>query len=138
MKTILLFSILFCVIAMPAMSELSDADLDKIRLIVKQEIEDEIKPINTEIGALKTDMGWTRGTIAGIDQRFELIGKQITWLMVIVGVAVGIPLTIITIIVALRSRSEQIQEKLSQDQAQQIETLKEEIEMLKQQRIVQS
>ena len=38
MKPILLFSLLLCVIAMPASGELTDADLDKIRLIVKEEI----------------------------------------------------------------------------------------------------
>ncbi len=38
MKTVLLCLILFCVIAMPALGELTDADLDKIRLIVKEEI----------------------------------------------------------------------------------------------------
>ena len=35
MKTILVLSILFCAIALPALGELTDADLDKIRLIVK-------------------------------------------------------------------------------------------------------
>ena len=30
-------TILFCVIAMPALAELTDADLDKIRLIVRED-----------------------------------------------------------------------------------------------------
>ena len=47
----LLFSILFCVIAMPAIGELTDTDLDKIRLIVQEET----KPIKADIGTLKTD-----------------------------------------------------------------------------------
>ena len=38
MKTIFLFLILFCAIARPALAELTDADLDKIRLIVNDEI----------------------------------------------------------------------------------------------------
>ena len=50
MKTILLFSILFCVIVMPAIGALDDADLDKIRLIVKEEI----KPLKADMDGLKT------------------------------------------------------------------------------------
>ena len=38
MKTILVLSILFWAIALPALGELTDADLDKIRLIVKEEV----------------------------------------------------------------------------------------------------
>ena len=34
MKTILAFSILFSVVALPALGELTDADLNQIRLIV--------------------------------------------------------------------------------------------------------
>lgn len=34
MKTILFFFILFCVIAMPALGELTKADLDQIHLII--------------------------------------------------------------------------------------------------------
>ena len=41
-KTIVVLSILFCVIAFPALGELTDADLDKIRLIVKEEVKEEI------------------------------------------------------------------------------------------------
>ena len=41
MKTILVLSILFWAIALPALGELTDADLDKIRLIVKEEVKTE-------------------------------------------------------------------------------------------------
>ena len=34
MKTFIFLSILFCAIALPALGQLTDADLDKIRLIV--------------------------------------------------------------------------------------------------------
>ncbi len=39
MKKVLLFSILFSAIALPTFGELTDADLDKIRLIVKEEVD---------------------------------------------------------------------------------------------------
>ena len=46
MKTLIFILILFCTIAVPALTELTDADLNKIRLIVKEEI-------NTKIENLK-------------------------------------------------------------------------------------
>ena len=49
MKKILFFSILFCAIAMPAIGALDDADLNKIRLIVSEEIKKETDTINTKI-----------------------------------------------------------------------------------------
>ena len=114
MKYILLFSILFSVISLPAFSELTDADLDKIRLIVNEEI----KPLKTDIGTLKVDVAQLDGRITGIE-------KQITWLMALIIVAVGIP----QVIVAWRSRKDRETER-------KIEQLTQEIETLKQQRIV--
>ena len=49
MKTILLFSILFSAIALPALGELTEADLNQIRLIVREEIKKETATINTKI-----------------------------------------------------------------------------------------
>ena len=57
MKTILALLILFCAIALPALGELSEADLNEIRLIFN----DEVKPIKADIGTLKTDVAWIRG-----------------------------------------------------------------------------
>lgn len=51
MKNILVLSILFCAIALPAIGALDDADLDKIRLIVKEEIKAELAPIKSDIDA---------------------------------------------------------------------------------------
>ena len=56
MKAVLFFSILLCVIAMPVIGALTDADLDKIRLIVKEEIQEEVKPIKADIANAKS---WT-------------------------------------------------------------------------------
>ena len=42
MKTILVLSILFCAVVLPTFAELTDADLDKIRLIAKDEVKSEI------------------------------------------------------------------------------------------------
>ena len=132
MKTILVLSILFSAIALPSQGELTDADLDKIRLIVndsekrvKEEVKKEITLTNTKIDGLdtrlrtvETDVAWTRGKLDSLD-------KHINWLMALIVVAVGLPQAII----AWRSRKDRSLEK-------QIEVLTQEIETLKQQRIV--
>ena len=114
MKTILVLSILFYTIALPTFAELTDADLDKIRLIVKEEIE----PVKADISKLKTEVASLSGRVNGIE-------KMMTWLMVIIVVAVGLP----QVVIAWRSRKDRALEK-------QIEILTQEIETLKQQRIV--
>ena len=72
MKSILLFSILFSVIAFPALDELTDADLNKIRLIINEEI----KPIKADIVSLKTDVAWMRGKLENVDKQFEGVNDK--------------------------------------------------------------
>ena len=128
MKTILALSILFSVVALPALGELTDADLNEIRLIVNEEV----KPIKADIVTLKTDVAWIRGKSEGIDKQFEGVNQRITHatnvsygLIALIVAAIAIP----QIIMAWRSRKDRTLEK-------QIETLTQEIETLKQQRIV--
>jgi len=142
MKSILFFSIIFCAIASLALAELTPQDLDKIRLIIHEEN----KSIKAEIASLKNDVSWIRGKLEGIDKQFESIykqfesvdkqfesvGKQISHatnvtygLIARIVAAVGIP----QIIMAWRGRSDRAQER-------RIEELTQEIEILKQQRIV--
>ena len=111
MKTLFSLTILFWVITFPVNAQLKDTDLDKIRLIVKEEIEDEIKPIKDDIETLKVDVASLSGRMTGIE-------KTMTWLMVIIVVAVGLP----QVIIAWRSRNDREQNR--------------KIETLKQQRIV--
>ena len=136
MKKILLFSILFCAIAMPAIGELSDADLDKIRLIVKDEVKSEITAseermktyVDTKVDGLKTPITW-------------LIG-----ILVAIIAVIGLPLAILTIFLGWRSvRDASLQQQIdtfakaieSQNELETtIEELTQEIETLKQQRIV--
>ena len=56
MKTLIFCSTLFCAIALPDLGELTDADLDKIRLIVREEI----KPLMSDIDTLKTDVALSK------------------------------------------------------------------------------
>jgi archaellum component FlaC len=117
---------------LPSFAELTPQDLDKIRLIVKEEIEKEIEPLKAEIASVKDEIASVKDEIASVKQdvaslsgRVAGIEKQITWLMALIVVAVGIP----QILVVWRSRKDREQER-------KIEELAREIEMLKQQRIV--
>ena len=130
MKNILALSILFSAIAMPAFADLTDADLNKIRLIVKEEIQEEIKPIKAEIAAIKTDIGALKENVARLDGRLTGVEKQVSHatnvtygLIALIVVAIGIP--------AWRG-------KIDRDQDRKIEELRQEIETLKQQRAVSS
>ena len=142
MKTILVLSILFSVIALPALGELTDADLNRIRLIVKEEVADELAPIKveiisiktdigtlkTDIDTLKTDIGALKEDVARLDGRLTGIEKQVAHatnvtygLIALIVVAIGIP--------AWYGRRDR-------DQDRKIEKLTQEIEMLKQQQII--
>ena len=130
MKTILVLLILLCAIAVPALAELTDADLNKIRLIVKEEIKEELKPIKTEIAAIKEDIGTLKEGVARLDGRMTGVEKQVSHatnvtygLIALIVVAIGIPAWL---------------GKRDRDQERKIEELRQEIETLKQQRIVSS
>ena len=113
-----LFSILFCAIALPALAELTDADLDKIRLIVKEEIKAELAPIKSDIVTLKTDVARLDGRLSGIEKQISHATNVTYGLMVsLIVVAIGIP--------AWRG-------KRDSDQERKIEALTREIETLKQ------
>ena len=121
MKTIIFFSILFCTLALPVFGELTPQDLDKIRLIVKEEI----KPLKADIVALKVDVARLDGRLTGVEKQIATITNLICWLIALIVIAIGIP----QIIMAFRSRKDR-------DQERKIEELIREIETLKQQRIV--
>ena len=121
MKTILVLLILLCALAMPALAELTDADLNKIRLIVKEEIKTEIAPIKSDIGALKEDVARLDGRMNGVEKQVAHATNVTYGLIALIVVAIGIP--------AWRG-------KRDRDQERKIEELRQEIEALKQQKIV--
>ena len=108
MKTILVLSILFSAIALPVLGALTEADLNQIRLIVREEIKKETDIINAKIDK-ETDTINTK--IDGVDTRLrtvetgiaELRGRNIgfsavqNWIVAICAVA-----AIILSIIALR------------------------------------
>lgn len=122
MKTVLLFSILLCAIVMPAIAALEDADLDKIRLIVKEEVKSEITASEKRMKEyISQEIKTVNAKIEGNDKRLT----QIFWLVIALMALIGLPQAII----AWRSRKDRTLER-------QIEILTQEIETLKQQRIV--
>ena len=123
MKPILLFSILFSAIAMPAIGTLSDADLNKIRLIVKEEVKSEITASEKRMKEyISQEIKTVNAKIEGNDEQLS----QLFWLVIALMALIGLPQAII----AWRSRKDRSLE-------QQIETLTQEIETLKQQQIAQ-
>ena len=144
MKTILVLSTLFWAIALPALGELTDADLDKIRLIVKEEVKTEITAVRQEIIAVRQEITAVRQELKAeiassekrvkeyINIRIDSVEKRLStynWviyvLMPLIVATIGIP----TAIIAWRSGKDRSLER-------QVETLTQEIETLKQQRIV--
>ena len=127
MKSIFLFSILlFCAIALPALGELTDADLDKIRLIVNEEVTKELAPIKANIAQLDTRLRNVEIAVGSLTGRIDGVEKQISHatnvtygLTALIVVAIGIP--------AWRGKSDRERDR-------KIEQLTREIETLKQQR----
>ncbi len=146
MKTILVLSTLFCVIAFPALGELTDADLDKIRLIVKEEVKEEItasekrmkeyidlkidgvekslgaridaveKNLNTRIDGVEKGLN---GKIGALDKRMDSIWRLMMGLFGLVAATIAIP----QVIIAYRDRGRK-------DMQSQIDQLRAQIEAM--------
>ena len=121
MKICLALSILFSTIAVPVLAELTPGDLDKIRLIVKEEIKTELAPIKSDIDTLKIDVARLDGRITDVEKQIVHVTNVTYGLIPIIVVAIGI--------LAWRGRRDR-------DQERKMEELRQEIETLKQQRIV--
>ncbi len=137
MKRTLFFFLALFVIISPVFGELTPQDLDKIRLIVKEEVATSEKQLKEEIAASEKQL---KGEIAAsekrmkeyVDIKFDSVNERlvlvvgfVSALIILIVVTVGIP----QIIMAWRGKSEQEQNK-------RIEELAREIETLKQQRII--
>ena len=154
MKTFIFLSILFWTIASPALGELTEADLNKIRLIVKEEIKTEIaaakKELKAEIAAVKKELKeeiatvkqdlkeeiassgknmkeYTALQINGVEERLSTYGWLIYIFIPLIVAAIGIPATIM----AWRFAKDNALEK-------QVEILTQEVETLKQQQTTSS
>ena len=127
MKMILARAILFCAITLPALGELTDADLNQIRLIVNDAIDTSEKRFDAKIQASETRMK------EHITQQVDSLKTPVAWLigiLVALIALIGIPLVVLTLMMGWRSVKDNSQEKINQE-------LREEIETLKQQQMVQ-
>ena len=96
MKSTLFLSILFCVMAMPALAELTAADLDKIRLIVIDSEKSVKEELNKEIERVETRIEKSIDTQnESLDKRLSLLTTLVVGLIVLIVFAVGIPQWII-------------------------------------------
>ena len=133
MKTIIFSSILFCAITLPALGALTDADLDKIRLIVN-DAEKRIKAeVKADIAAVKKEL---KEEIAKSEERVKeyiviksnSVDDKITFLSYLVYALIALIVGAIAIpqfVVMWRSGRDRSLEK-------QVEILTQEIEKLKQ------
>ena len=134
MKYLLLTSLLLSILT-PALAELTPDDLNQIRLIIKEEIKTELAPIKEEIKASETR---TKEYVdlkidsleKNMNKQFESVDKRLTHqanmtyaLIALIAIAI-IP----QYIFLFRSRTDEALKK-------QVETLTQEIEILKKQRI---
>ena len=110
MKTILTLSILFSTIAwFPALGELTDADLNQIRLIIREEVKTEIK---AEITASEARMKeYIDLKIANVESQIKANTREIGAVRSQINVFIGIPLLIITLLFAWRALRDRANDK---------------------------
>jgi anaerobic ribonucleoside-triphosphate reductase len=126
MKNVMLCLILFGMFTLSVFGELTQANLNKISLIVNESEERVKKDIIAEIDSTKKDIKeYIDIKIDSVEKRLSTYNWVIYVLMPLIVAAIGIP----TAIIAWSSGKDRSLEK-------HIETLKQEIETLKQQRIV--
>ena len=158
MKILLALSILFCAIAgFPAFAELTSQDLEKIRLIVTEEIQKETTPIKADIATLKadiatlkTDMAVMKTEVANLKQtvndrftsvngnltvnrKFDDIQKNFDRQNNIIIACIGIPLAILAIGATVWGILANKRSGNNREQERINQELREEIETLKQQ-----
>ncbi len=147
MKLILILSAVLLLFTVPAFSELTVEDLEKIRSIIKEEID----PVKEEIAKSETRMkeyvsqeiATVNVKIEEMDKRqtgaIEMLGKRLDHifllvlaLVVFIAVVIGIP----QIIVAMQRKDIRAQDEKIEAQQKQIEALLQDMETRKQERIV--
>ena len=147
MKYLLLFSILFCVIAMPALGALSDDDLNQIRLIVADSekqirliIADSEKRLTATMNTLKTE-GAIRDTEiknlnAAMNKGFDNVQKNFDRQNNIIIACIGIPMAFLAIGATIWGILAHKRGTRDRSLENEITTLKQEVETLKQRQVI--
>lgn len=137
MKLILTLITMLLLFTAPAFSQLSETDLSKIRLVVKEEVEKAIEASEKRMKEyvsqeISKEIRPVNATIAEMDKRLNNIFTLVITLVAFIAVVVGVP----QIIVAMQRKDISSQDEKIESQQKQIETLLQEVETLKQERIV--
>ena len=133
MKPILVLSILFCAIALPALGELTDSDLDKIRLIVKEEVKTEIAAsekrlkeyVDSKIDGVEKSLN-TR--IDATNTRIDDVNKNLNRVWLVIIALIGLITATIAIPQIIIANTEKRREK---DLAREYQALQTEIQQLR-------
>ena len=118
MKNILVLLILFSAIALPVLAELTDADLDKIRLVVSEEVKAQITASEArmkEYIELKLD---------NVNNQIKTNNSEIGAIRSQINIFIGIPLAIITLLFAWRALRDRANDKQIQALIAENENLK--------------
>ena len=126
MKVLIFFSIFFSLFALPALAELTDADLDKIRLIVNESEKRVKQDVKAEIASTEKNIKeYIDLKIDSVEKRLSTYNWVLYVFMPLIVAAIGVP----TAIMAWRSVKDRSLER-------QVEALTREVETLKQRQIV--
>ena len=151
MKLILILSAGLLLFTVPAFSELTVEDLEKIRLIVKEEVTESEKGLKAEIVAVKEEGAksetrlkeeivvsekrmkeYINVKISEMDKRLNNIFTVVLGLGTFIAAVVGIP----QLVIAMQRKDQRAQDEKIEAQQKQIEALQQAIETRNQERIV--
>ncbi len=151
MKLILILSAGLLLFTVPAFSELTVEDLEKIRLIVKEEVTESEKDLKAEIVAVKEEGAksetrlkeeivvsekrmkeYINVKISEMDKRLNNIFTVVLGLGTFIAVVIGIP----QLVIAMQRKDQRAQDEKIEAQQKQIEALQQAIETRNQERIV--
>ena len=152
MKLMMILSTALLLFAAPVFSQLLPADIDKIRLIVKEEVEQAVTASETRMNKVITasdtrmskaieasetrikdqvslEISKVNGTIAEMDKRLNYIFTFVIALIALIAVVIGAP----QILVFLQRKDQRAQDEKIEAQQKQIEAQQEQIEALQRQ-----
>lgn len=140
MKLITVLIVMFLLFTVPAFSELTAEDIEKIRSIVKEEtaasenrmkeyVSHEIAKVNIKIEEMDKRL---TSEIRALDKRLDHIFTLVIALVAFIAVVIGIP----QIIVAMQRKDIRAQDEKIEAQQRHIEALQQEIKKRKQEHIV--
>ena len=137
MKRIILFALLFAsvLISFRTSAELTDADIDKIQLLIlesekrmKAEIVESENRMKAEITVIKAEIQTLNGKFGRLEGKFDTLEKSIDRQNNIMIACISIPMGLLVVVVAIWGILAQMRDVKG---SKELETLKQEIENLK-------